>query len=64
MSIESKLNEIEQNEQYKIIGNQIIAAEKQLLEIASDDVKKLYHDIDFLCCKQSEMLKDLLINFR
>jgi hypothetical protein len=64
MSIESTLIEIEQSEQYKNIQRQIIATEKQLLEIAPDDVKKLYHDIDFLCCLQTELIKETLINLR
>lgn len=37
------------------IQNQIINLEKKLLKVATDEVKELYFEIEFLCCKQNEL---------
>jgi hypothetical protein len=50
------LDKIYQSNEYQELEKQIIAAEKHLLKIASEDASKIYHNIDFLCCKQNEIV--------
>jgi hypothetical protein len=46
--------------QYQAIDRQIIGIEKELLSNAPEAIKKMYHQIDFLVCKQHEREKDIL----
>jgi transcriptional regulator len=48
------------SEEYLKIQKSIIELEKELLEKAPDNIKKLYLQIDFLCCRQQEIAENLL----
>jgi len=51
---------IGRNKEYEEINKSIVELEKELLKIAPDDIKKLYLQIDFLCCKQQALFTEIL----
>ena len=54
---------LKQNKEYAQIEKSIIDLEKELFEIAPDNIINLYHQIDFFCCKQREIVTNLLIKY-
>jgi len=45
--------------EYKRLEGLIAEKEKELLTLASDTIKKLYLEIDFLCCKQNVLTEQM-----
>ena len=54
---------LKENKEYVQTEKSIVELEKEFFEIAPDNIKNLYHQIDFLCCKQREIVTDLLIKY-
>jgi uncharacterized protein YyaL (SSP411 family) len=55
-------SKITNDSRYRQINEQILAAEKKLLSVAPEAIKRLYFDIDSLVFKQREIIIELLKN--
>jgi hypothetical protein len=54
---------LENDKEYIEANRSIIELEKKLIKIAPDNVKEIYLEIDFFCCRQKEIEKNLLIKY-